>query len=678
MARKLNLSVLFVLFLFFLTSCEKLFNLEGTIYLKEGERIQRLSGTKIYLLNNGIEKIISGNLDEYKKESKAAIKAYEKKILQREIVSKKVALKETISQIEKNKFSVTESKKLSADNLKKYVSSKKKTTDAELKIEKEDLKTKLEIINSKKELEILNSLLEVKKRRLSSILMKRRKELSNLSKKKNSNLAESKKSYAKKMNEFKGRILAIRTEIANLRASYEKNKKSLVSKYFWDYVQNNILIVNKLNKPCRSCTPQLSFFIENKGNKAIRAMEFDLYYKNISLRNSGFKISEFGAYGLDRIWHPQRTNKYRETVHGIAPKKRMLRSKSFYLRGRSRMQGDMLRFFEKMGGYDPSKFKVVIKKAYLSDPATFHSYNPYSSRYMRSRGIKRWRYKKQSSADVFKKEINNSKLLKNTKQKIKKVLAKQIKLTKEIMQIKSTFSAEKKNISVIYSSFLKKKRKQILKAEKDVLTYQLTKQQKKKMKELEKNISKMQLLMNSSRFKLKQMKENVESLRKKKSLYRGLLEVAKNRLVSSMSKKKKIESQLKNLKDNKGVVFTEIQKYALNNTPLLEMQSLWINKFVDSLISSKTHLGNSDIDGKFRFEKITKETTYIFAVANHHKKRFMWFIELDLASKNKQDLSDINNTVLDVRKLNSLFEYFNKAISVKSEDVATKDIVPSK
>ena len=78
MARKLNLSVLFVLFLFFLTSCEKLFNLEGTIYLKEGERIQRLSGTKIYLLNNGIEKIISGNLDEYKKESKAAIKAYEK------------------------------------------------------------------------------------------------------------------------------------------------------------------------------------------------------------------------------------------------------------------------------------------------------------------------------------------------------------------------------------------------------------------------------------------------------------------------------------------------------------------------------------------------------------------------------------------------------------------------
>ena len=217
-----------------------------------------------------------------------------------------------------------------------------------------------------------------------------------------------------------------------------------------------------------------------------------------------------------------------------------------------------------------------------------------------------------------------------------------------------------------------------MKAEKDVLTYQLTKQQKKKMKELEKNISKMQLLMNSSRFKLKQMKENVESLRKKKSLYRGLLEVAKNRLVSSMSKKKKIESQLKNLKDNKGVVFTEIQKYALNNTPLLEMQSLWINKFVDSLISSKTHLGNSDIDGKFRFEKITKETTYIFAVANHHKKRFMWFIELDLASKNKQDLSDINNTVLDVRKLNSLFEYFNKAISVKSEDVATKNIVPSK
>ena len=156
------------------------------------------------------------------------------------------------------------------------------------------------------------------------------------------------------------------------------------------------------------------------------------------------------------------------------------------------------------------------------------------------------------------------------------------------------------------------------------------------------------------------------------------MEVAKKRLDISSSQKKKIESQLKNLKEKKGEIFAEIQKYALYNTPLLEIQSLWINKFIQSISSSKTHSGNSDVDGKFRFEKLTKEITYVFAVANHDHKRFLWFVELDLPSKNQQDLSDINNTVIDVKYLNTLFEYFNKAISIKPDDVSTKGIVPLK
>ena len=103
------------------------------------------------------------------------------------------------------------------------------------------------------------------------------------------------------------------------------------------------------------------------------------------------------------------------------------------------------------------------------------------------------------------------------------------------------------------------------------------------------------------------------------------------------------------------------------------MQSLWINKFIDSLSSSKTHSGNSNIDGKFKFEKLTKETTYIFAVANHENKRFLWFVELDLSSKNQQDLSDINNTVIEVKNLDKLLEYFNKAISVNSDSAPVKN-----
>jgi len=203
LTRKLNLFVFFVLSFLFLTSCEKLFTLEGTIYLKEGERIERLSGTKIYLLNNSIEKVILSNLDEYKKESKAAIKTYEKKLLQKEIENKEIALKKITSQIKKDKISLGEAKNLVADNLKKFSDSNKKTTDAELKITKENLKAKLEILNSKKEIKLLNALLESKKRKFSSVLIERRKELKKLIKKKDNKLAESKRLFSKDSKVFK-------------------------------------------------------------------------------------------------------------------------------------------------------------------------------------------------------------------------------------------------------------------------------------------------------------------------------------------------------------------------------------------------------------------------------------------------------------------------------------------
>ena len=677
MKKNINIFLLIVS-LFFLTSCEKLFTLEGTIYIKEGKSIARLSGTKIYLLDNNIDTIISKSLTEYSNESEIAIKKYASKLLQEEIDKNQKQLSNINSQIKKNKIALSESKKLTEKNLKELSSSAKATEEAELKNKKKTYQLNMKILDLKKELQLLNELVEVKKRNLSAVLITRKKELGKLNNKMNKKLAAAKKTYAINMNKFKQRIKSIRNEVSDLKKSYEKSQKSIVSKYFWRYVQDKILVVNKLEKPCRSCTPQLTFFIENKGNKAIRAVEFDLYYKNISLRNSGFKLSDFGAYGLDRIWYPQSTNRYRETVYGIAPKKRMLKSKSIYLRTRRRMQGDTLRFFEKMGGYDPSAFKVVIKKAYLSDPSTYHSYNPYSSKYMRNKGIKRWRYKKQKVADVFKKEINNSEFLKKTKDRIKKVLFRQIKLTKEIIQRKTSFSNEKKNISVVSNAFLKKKRKEISKAEKDIVGFKLTKEQREKITKLRKSISSIQLTLNSSAFSLKQMKINTESLKKKKILFKGLVEVAQKRSDSSLSEKTKIELEIKNLKNKKGNTFSEIQKFAKTNTPLLEMQSLWITKFIENIKSSKIQSANSNIEGKFKFEKLTRKIAYLFAVANHDNKRFLWFIELDLTSNNQQDLSDINNTIIDVKYLNKLFEYFNKAISVKSEDVPTKDIVPSK
>ena len=103
MKKNINIFLLIVS-LFFLTSCEKLFTLEGTIYIKEGKSIARLSGTKIYLLDNNIDTIISKSLTEYSNESEIAIKKYASKLLQEEIDKNQKQLSNINSQIKKIKL----------------------------------------------------------------------------------------------------------------------------------------------------------------------------------------------------------------------------------------------------------------------------------------------------------------------------------------------------------------------------------------------------------------------------------------------------------------------------------------------------------------------------------------------------------------------------------------------
>ena len=141
MKKNINIFSLIVS-LFFLTSCEKLFTLEGTIYIKEGKSIARLSGTKIYLLDNNIDTIISKSLTEYSNESEIAIKKYASKLLQEEIDKNQKQLSNINSQIKKNKIALSESKKLTEKNLKELSSSAKATEEAELKNKKKTYQLK--------------------------------------------------------------------------------------------------------------------------------------------------------------------------------------------------------------------------------------------------------------------------------------------------------------------------------------------------------------------------------------------------------------------------------------------------------------------------------------------------------------------------------------------------------
>ena len=226
MKKNINIFLLIVS-LFFLTSCEKLFTLEGTIYIKEGKSIARLSGTKIYLLDNNIDTIISKSLTEYSNESEIAIKKYASKLLQEEIDKNQKQLSNINSQIKKNKIALSESKKLTEKNLKELSSSAKATEEAELKNKKKTYQLNMKILDLKKELQLLNELVEVKKRNLSAVLITRKKELGKLNNKMNKKLAAAKKTYAINMNKFKQRIKSIRNEVSDLKKSYEKSQKSI-------------------------------------------------------------------------------------------------------------------------------------------------------------------------------------------------------------------------------------------------------------------------------------------------------------------------------------------------------------------------------------------------------------------------------------------------------------------
>ena len=136
---KLTAQFCLLVSLLFLSSCENLFTLEGTIYLKEGERITRLSGTEIYLLDNRIDKIIPENLDEYDSQIKAAIAEYQTKLLQEEVKKNEVILRDTVSQIQKNKLSLENARKLFKENAQDLSDSEKLTNKTELSTQNKNL-----------------------------------------------------------------------------------------------------------------------------------------------------------------------------------------------------------------------------------------------------------------------------------------------------------------------------------------------------------------------------------------------------------------------------------------------------------------------------------------------------------------------------------------------------------
>ena len=97
-------------------------------------------------------------------------------------------------------------------------------------------------------------------------------------------------SFKKKMRELRYKINETRKDTSALKRRFSSESSELTSKLLKDYAQNKIVIVNNLKKRCRSCSQELTFFVENKGDKAIRAIDFDLHYNLIQKFINNFEL----------------------------------------------------------------------------------------------------------------------------------------------------------------------------------------------------------------------------------------------------------------------------------------------------------------------------------------------------------------------------------------------------
>ncbi len=410
-------------------------------------------------------------------------------------------------------------------------------------------------------------------------------------------------------------------------------RSQLAEQFARNYVRDKIVVTHSFTQKYRHSNDYYNFCfsIQNVGTKAVLSVRVQVTINNNDISDRQFR-DLFEPVYTPRKWEIvpstlEVKNRYSETVHGLT----MGQSWPAYVDDacfKTKMAfGDRLRTWEALGGLRPEAARIRITEATLSDPKLLEEAGKYS--------VKEWRYRALSVEDVFRDEIDASKPASNEQQE---QLTAAIKRSERRMQEASQLLQGLKRVVAT--------NRVILDAEAELGL--VTENEGAVRQGIELHVAQLGPFTKARA----SAEQKLASAQEHQAKLRGLVN--------------KSDAILLSMKSKQGDIFEGLKVQARDNLDLTSIASTWVLELLEMLESADGVSIRSDIDGRFRFEKVSMKLPILFSVAREEKRggqdretsyrnsRYFWIDTVDTSKTTLHDLGDFNSDELHLKKFDAI------------------------
>jgi hypothetical protein len=351
------------------------------------------------------------------------------------------------------------------------------------------------------------------------------------------------------------------------------------------YVSDKIKVNARIYYLCANCTPKLCVSIQNTGDKAIVTVEPQLFINGkdaTSLVGDLFSVWPGQWNALKSI---SVENDYKEKVKGLPPSREWPNvenrrgidqcSEGIFL---NTDKGDGKRAWESLGGLNAkTRVEVRIATATIADPQSLRRRKDFQTY---------WEYVSTDPVAVFQQEMDADETIVRNKEltgrasSIESAEADVVRLSRQLEELKPESATSQALIDA-----------QVQLKSLD----QAAKETTSKLAELHASLL------------------SASTSKKSASAELERLEAKQGNMKQHLGE---VDAEILRLKENRGALFDDVKAKAISSVDLGKAQTRWYAELLELLKDGGGVAVRSDIDGKYRFEKITWKDPLLFAVSD--------------------------------------------------------------
>lgn len=626
---------------------------EGTVYAKSiSDDIIKMSGAEVRLLDLKIIGELTKHLNGYEKTLAAAISEKLK-----ELVDKTVSLLDNGESDLIQKIKVASEQILAGKERLDGALAAETRKVSELKMPlAESERHKSELLSELKRLEGIwneqltvvehqqkeeDNLYEEQKTKVENDLVQSKALLEKRKIEKQDTIGKLTRERAQMVASIDAEIRVATDKVSQSERALKEQREKVALDLAASYARTHITVTNSdggFSTSSRRC-----YQVLNNGNMAIISLTLDVFYKNKSLRDAGIKSEDLGDLFLEASSFKDKTipttiNQYKEEINGISPKSVWPSERSCFFVMEIRIRGDIQRVFDSLGGFDArAPFRVAVRSVQLADPTTLKSRQKY--------GEKTWEFAKEAPLKVFQSEVEaatpklpgtailaqrRAELEEIRKKRVQEEAAKKLASDKMEKQLDAAISQANSIVSEAVARQQLAKQKIVRSAEM-VQIEPLLIDVKRRLPEVLSRINSIQ----KEAATVSEIRTNEELKLKKINEEKSQLEAALSKLIAERNA----------LRMGEGEQYLILKSVAEMNAGLTKTQHLWMEDLVKALEKAEGISVRADVDGKFRFSKVSRKEALLFSVAKYRRDSLFWLVRINLDITTLNDLGDHNKVI---------------------------------